>query len=164
MSAFDPKRTSVVPYRASFKPLRCLSLGRGHERARLHQSNWRRRSRCLAPRRAGAATGSIPRVGVLMSFAENDPDAREFRVGALIGQLQTLGWTDGEMAKPQLSRLITSQWCFETSAAAIVGQNHAWPLLDMIALKRRTVASAPRCASHSRRMRVTLSRISSFRA
>src|SRR5262245_63490568 len=28
----------------------------------------------------------------------------------------------------------------------------------MIALKRRTVASAPRCASHSRRMRVMLSR------
>jgi len=31
-------------------------------------------------------------------------------------------------------------------------------------LKRRTVANAPRCASHSRCIRVTLSRISSLRA
>jgi hypothetical protein len=38
---------------------------------------------------------------------------------------------------------MTSQWCLETSAAPIVGQNHARPLLDIIALKRRTIASAP---------------------
>ena len=38
---------------------------------------------------------------------------------------------------PQLSQLITSQWCFETSAAAIFGQNHTLPLAESVALKRR---------------------------
>ena len=65
---------------------------------------------------------------------------------------------------PQLSQLITSQWCFETSAAAIFGQNHTLPLAESVALKRRTVASAWRSAAHARRIRVMLSRISSLRA
>src|SRR5262245_17666725 len=38
------------------------------------------------------------------------------------------------------------------------------PFAESVALKRRTVASAPRCASHSRCIRMTLSRISSLRA
>jgi hypothetical protein len=52
----------------------------------------------------------------------------------------------------QASQTMTSQWCFETSAAAILGQNQALPLA---ALKRRTTASVARCAAQSRFMRST---------
>ena len=54
--------------------------------------------------------------------------------------------------------------CFAVSAAAILGQNHTYPLAKRRTLKRRTVANASRCASHSRRIRVTLSRIVWLRA
>src|SRR5262249_890086 len=65
---------------------------------------------------------------------------------------------------PQLSQLITTQSSFAVSAEASLGQNHALPLAEIVALKRRTVANASRCASHLRCIRVMLSPISSLRA
>ena len=43
---------------------------------------------------------------------------------------------------PQLWQVITSQWCFDVSAAAIVGHAHMRPLADSLALKCWMTANA----------------------
>jgi len=75
-------------------------------------------------------------------------------------------WASGErVLGPWLYRVL-GPWLNRTFPASTVNgiaEEMTVPLAESVALKRRTVASASRCASHSRRMRLTLSRISSLR-
>ncbi len=56
---------------------------------------------------------------------------------------------------PQLSHAITSQWCFDVSAAATVGQLHIVPLAESLALNWRTAAKASCSAAHWARASVS---------
>ena len=84
-----------VPYRTSFKPLRCLvlSLGGGNETARFHHVSRRRGGRWPLAARAQQPE-RVRRIGVLMPVAADDPDTQA-RFAAFLQALQQLGWTDG---------------------------------------------------------------------
>ena len=70
-----------------------LSLGAAYETARFHHP-CRRRGGRVAARRARAAAERMRRIGVLMAFAESDPEAQAW-VAAFREGLQKLGWTEG---------------------------------------------------------------------
>src|SRR5262245_28982607 len=75
-----------------------------------------------------------------LHLLECNPD-RGFRIARLHAQIHI----------DNRSATIASDDC-----AAEILARHEYPLAESRALKRRTVASASRCASHSRRVRVTV--------
>ena len=99
MSAFDPKRTSVVlspvPFQyARLTPYDALHGPRGgNEAARVPNNCWVAAVSWSLGARAQQAE-PIRRVGVLLNFAEDDLEAQAQNSAFLQG-LQQLGWTDG---------------------------------------------------------------------
>jgi putative ABC transport system substrate-binding protein len=95
------------------------------------------------PLAAGAQQpGHVPRIGVLMGYSENDPNAQE-RVAALRAGLAQLGWTDGHNIQIDYRYAAGKVELFRAYAKELVG-------LAPDAIVADTTASANACLGETR--------------
>ena len=107
-------------------------LGVGHAAARVHHA-LRRCGGSVAGVGSGAASrASVRRIGVLMTLANDDPEAK-YRIEAFVKKLRELGWIDGKNLR------IDYRWGVET-----IRKNAA----ELVALAPNViVANAPQSVS-----------------
>src|SRR5215471_5117818 len=96
MSAFDPKRTRSCPFRASrpIATIACLSLGATMRRREFFKVIGGGAVAALPFPAVAQQTERIPRIGVLMGFAESDAGTN-IRIEGLRQGLGALGWSEG---------------------------------------------------------------------